>query len=110
MYELIKLTTQEEADEEGKGMENAIGHFFPKLMHEGAQVFSLRRDGVAVLTLTAHPVVFAAPATQEPAAPWICQYVAGFRNRQPTQLELAMLSRLLRDKGVQLRYNPRSLY
>ena len=110
MFELVKITTQEEADLEGNGMQHAIGNFFPKLMSEGAQVFSLRRDGVALLTLTAHPKMFAAPATQESATPWVCQYVAGFRNRQPTQLERALLSRLLIEQGIQFQYNPQSRY
>jgi len=93
---LVRLTSMSEFAEEGAKLQHALAYYFDKFSREGTQVYSLRRSGEPILTLS----------VREGSA----FHVVGLHNRPPTSAELAQLSGLLAAQGIELNYDPKSLH
>lgn len=94
--EMVKLDTKEQFEAEGKAMHNALPHFFTLFTKEGVTVYSVRQGDAALLNLSVRPEGFVA-------------HIVGASNRRPTEEELAAVTKLLAEKGIETRYDPNSM-
>lgn len=100
MHKLVQIETQEEATQEGQVMHHAVGHLFSYIQYKGGLVYSIRLEGASVLTLSVFP---------ESDGTWVCHHVVGADNRKPSEEELAIVEKLLLERGVALRYDPTTI-
>jgi hypothetical protein len=94
--ELVKLDTIEQFEVEGQVMGNALRAYFTLFAKEGVTVYSVRQDNAPLLNLSVRPEGFVA-------------HIVGLRNRRPTAEELAAVTKLLAEKGIETRYDPNTM-
>jgi hypothetical protein len=93
---LVKLASQEAYKEEGERLQHALGHFFNHMQKEGATAYSVRQGDASLLSLSVRPEGYVA-------------HIVGMHNRPPTPEELALVTKLLADIGIETRYDPNSM-
>lgn len=94
--ELVKLETMEQYEEEGNALHNALQFYFNHFAKEGITAYSVRQNGASLLALSARPEGFVA-------------HIVGLHNRPPTAEELAAVTKLLADQGIETRYDAKSM-
>lgn len=94
---LVKLTTVDEYKEEGERLHHALGHFFNHMQKEGATAYSVRQGDASLLSLSVRPEGHVA-------------HIVGMHNRPPTSEELALVTQMLADIGIETRYDPNSMH
>lgn len=100
MYTLVPITSQADADQEGKVLQHAIGALYAKLNEESVLIYSVRQDDVPLLTLS---------ACYDERGAYVCEHVVGLANRAPTPDELDVVRDLLRQRKIHLRHDPTTL-
>lgn len=90
--ELVELTTQEAIENQARTLDHPPPAFFQHFQKERIQVYSFRRAGKVLLTLTSNEK-------------GICAHIFGAKSRPPTQEELHIATEMLLDFGIMVQYD-----
>jgi predicted dienelactone hydrolase len=96
-YTLVLLQTQQEYATEGRNLRHGLENYYPSFQKNGVRVYSFRKEGKPLLTLSAQLAGYT-------------DHIVGKHNRPPTPEEFELLAPFLAELGIENRYDPTTLH
>lgn len=93
---LVELHEKAQFERIGQVLHNALPFYFDHFKKEGVKVYTINQSGTPVFALSVLPAGYT-------------EHIVGDHNRAPTQDEMAIITQLLTNQGIENRYNPKTI-